>query len=92
MLQQGQVDAISTDDAILAGFAAQDPGTRLLDTPPISAEPYGIMISQSNKDLVQFVNGVLQRMRQDGTWTTIYQRWLAELGPAPAPPGARYRD
>ncbi len=92
MLQQGQVDAISTDDAILAGFAAQDPGTRLLDTEPLSAEPYGIMISQSSKDLVQFVNGVLQRMRQDGTWAGIYQRWLAALGPTPAPPPARYRD
>jgi polar amino acid transport system substrate-binding protein len=92
MLQQGQVDAVSTDDAILAGFAAQDPGTRLLAGEPLSAEPYGIMISQNSRDLVQFVNGVLQRMRQDGTWTAIYQRWLAELGPAPAPPAARYRD
>jgi polar amino acid transport system substrate-binding protein len=92
MLQQGQIDAISTDDTILAGFAAQDPNTRLLDTPAISAEPYGIMVAQSGQDLVRFVNGVLERMRQDGTWATIYQRWLADLGPPPAPPAARYRD
>ena len=92
MLQQGQVDAISTDDAILAGFAAEDPNTRLLDTPPLSAEPYGIMIAQSGKDLVQFVNGVLARLRDDGTWAAIYRRWLTRLGPPPAPPVARYRD
>ena len=30
LLQQGQVDAISTDDTILAGLAAQDPTTQLV--------------------------------------------------------------
>jgi polar amino acid transport system substrate-binding protein len=46
----------------------------------------------SADDLVRFVNGVLERMRTDGTWQTMYRRWLAELGPAPNPPAARYRD
>jgi polar amino acid transport system substrate-binding protein len=32
-------------------------------------------------------------MRTDGTWTATYNRWLADLlGPAPAPPAAKYRD
>jgi polar amino acid transport system substrate-binding protein len=30
-------------------------------------------------------------VRADGTWTAIHQRWLAPLGPAPAPPAARYQ-
>ncbi len=92
MLQQGQIEAISTDDAILAGFAAQDPNTRLLPAPAISAEPYGIMVAKGSTDLVRFVNGVLERMRSDGSWAGIYRRWLSALGPVPAPPVARYRD
>lgn len=92
MLQQGQIDAISTDDAILAGYAEQDPNTHLVPAPPLSAEPYGIMVAKESPELVRFVNGVLERMRSDGTWAAIYRRWLSSLGAVPAPPAARYRD
>jgi polar amino acid transport system substrate-binding protein len=90
LLQQGQIDAVSTDDAILAGFAAQDPSTRVVG-PGFAAAPYGIGIAKANVDLVRFVNGVLDKVRADGTWTAIYNRWLTTLGPAPAPPAARYQ-
>jgi polar amino acid transport system substrate-binding protein len=90
LLQQGQIDAVSTDDAILAGFAAQDPSTKVVG-PAFAAAPYGIGVKKENADLVRFVNGVLDRVRVDGTWTAIYQRWLSTLGPAPAPPAARYQ-
>jgi polar amino acid transport system substrate-binding protein len=91
LLQQGQVDAVSNDDAQLAGFVAQDPTTRVVG-PPIRVEPYGIMMSQSTVDLIRFVNGVLDRMRADGTLAAIYKRWLTPLGTVPTPPAARYRD
>ena len=91
LLQQGQVAAVSTDDTILAGLAAQDPNTMLVG-PPFSDEPYGIAIAKDRPELVGFVNGVLARMRADGTWRRLYEKWLAALGPAPAPPPARYRD
>jgi polar amino acid transport system substrate-binding protein len=90
LLQQGQIDAVSTDDAILAGFAAQDPNTRVVG-PPFAAAPYGIGVAKGKDDLVRFVNGVLEKVRADGTWTAIHRRWLAPLGPAPAPPAARYQ-
>jgi len=41
MLQQGQVDAISTDDTILAGLAAQDPTVKLVGA-AFTNEPYGL--------------------------------------------------
>jgi polar amino acid transport system substrate-binding protein len=40
--------------------------------------------------MVKFVNGVLEQMRTDGTWTALYDEWLGVLGPAPAPPVAVY--
>jgi polar amino acid transport system substrate-binding protein len=91
MLQQGQVDAVSTIDVLLAGLAAQDPSTEVVGKFS-SDEPSGIGISQNSPDLVRFTNGVLDRMRADGSWTRIYQRWLTPLGPAPAPPVPVYRD
>jgi polar amino acid transport system substrate-binding protein len=91
MLQQGQVDAISTDDAVLAGLKKQDPNLEMVGD-SIAVEPYGIGVKKENTDLVRFVNGVLDRMRDDGTWQRIYDANLRDLGPAPQPPTPRYQD
>ena len=91
LFQLGEVEAISTDDTILAGLSAQDPYARVVG-PPLGAEPYGIGIPIANADMVRFVNGVLERLRSDGTWTGIYQRNLGILGEPPTPPTPRYRD
>jgi len=90
LLQQGQVEAVSTDDTILAGMADQDPSTQLVG-PKFTEEPYGMAISKNSPDLVRFVNGVLDRMRRDGTLHTINVRWLKENAPADVPPAA-YQD
>lgn len=90
-LQQREVDAISTDDSILAGLVAQDPYLHIVGE-NMADEPYGIGINLTNTALVRFVNGTLERIRADGTWDSLYRRWLMVLGPAPAPPAARYID
>lgn len=89
LLQQGQVDAISTDNTILAGLAAQDPTTQLVGS-GFSSEPYGLAMSQEAPDLVRFVNGVLESIRSNGRWTALF-RSNQLLGPDTAPP-ARYKD
>lgn len=91
LFQLGHVDAISTDDTILAGMAEQDPYTRIVGA-ALGAEPYGIGVPIADKDLVRFINGVLERILSDGTWTKIYQDNLAVLGPPPPPPVPKYRD
>lgn len=88
-LQQHEVDAVSTDDAILAGLVTQDPYLHIVGE-NMAEEPYGIGINLTNTALVRFVNGTLQRIRNDGTWDNLYRRWLSVLGPAPAPPTPRY--
>lgn len=91
LLQQGQVDAVSTVDVLLLGLAAQDPGTEVVGA-RISDEPSGVAMPLDTPELVRFVNGVLDRLRADGTWTAIYSRWFAAYGPVPAAPPAKYRD
>jgi polar amino acid transport system substrate-binding protein len=86
-LQQDQVAAISTDDAILAGLAAQDPFTKLIG-PRLTDEPYGLAISKQHPDFVRFVNAVLAQLRSDGQWAASYKHWVGT--PVPAPPAAQY--
>ena len=91
LFQQGAVAAITGDDTVLAGLAAQDPYAVVPDQKAFTAEPYGLGFSSRSVDLVRFVNARLAQMRSDGEWTAIYNRWLrAPLGPAPEPPKAVY--
>lgn len=91
MLQQGQVEAVSTIDVLLVALAAQDAGTEIVGG-PLSDEPSSVGVSKDAPELVRFVNGVLENMRANGTWTRSYGQWLSRLGPTPAPPTARYVD
>src|SRR5690606_34217740 len=67
--QRGEVDAITGDDTVLAGLAAQDPYAVVLEEEPFTAEPYGIGVPKEDTDLAAFINGVLEEMRADGRWT-----------------------
>ncbi len=88
-LQQDEVAAISTDNSILAGLAAQDPWTKLVG-PPLTDEPYGLAISKQHPDFVRFVNAVLAQLRSSGRWAQSYAHWVGT--PVPAPPPAQYGD
>jgi polar amino acid transport system substrate-binding protein len=90
-MQQREIDAVSTDDSILAGLVEEDPYLHIVG-PNMATQPYGIGINLNNTGLVRFVNGTLERIRRDGTWNTLYRKWLTVLGPAPAPPTPRYAD
>ncbi len=62
LLQQDQVAAVSTDDAILYGLEAQDPFTKVVG-PELTDEPYGLAMSKQHPDFVRFVNAVLAQER-----------------------------
>jgi polar amino acid transport system substrate-binding protein len=87
-LQQGDVAAISTDNNILVGLAAQDPWTKVVGK-VFTSEPYGLAISKQQPDFVQFVNAVLQQLRTNGQWAAVYRHWVGT--PVPAPPPAHYK-
>lgn len=92
LLQQGQVDAMSTDEPILAGMAAQDPNVKIVG-PKLTEEPYGIGIPKQNADMVRYVNAVLDKIRGDGTWQRSYDFWVgSRTGEPAAPPSPKYRD
>lgn len=91
LLQQGKADAITGDDTVLAGLAAQDPNTVVTSAKAITVEPYGLGLNKADVYLARYVNRVIADLEASGEWKKIYDRWLAgQLGPAPAPPTPVY--
>ncbi len=81
-LQQGQADAVSTDETILFGLIGKDPNTKIVGS-YFSDEDYGIGIKK-DKDgdrtgLVDFVNRALVAMIQDGRWAAHYKKFITPV-------------
>ncbi|PWI08511.1 glutamate-binding protein [Streptomyces sp. NWU339] len=68
-LQNGAVDALTTDDSILAGYAAQDQfkGKFKLAGFKMTNENYGIGVKKGS-DLKAKINDALEAMVADGSW------------------------
>jgi glutamate transport system substrate-binding protein len=85
-LDQGSVDAVTTDDAILKGYAAQEPDKLKVVGKPFSVEPYGIGMLHDDAALRAKVNDVLQTAIDDGTWQQLYDSTLGRSGVAATAP------
>ena len=90
-LQHGRAAAVSSDDVLLAGLAAQDPQTHVVGR-SLLLSYYAVGMRRDAPDLVRFVNGVLEQARADGSLAASDERWLGRLDPVPQPAPARYRD
>lgn len=81
-----QVDVVTTDDAILKGYAAQQPDQLKLVGEPFSEEPYGIGLNKDDSALRGKINDILQASYDDGTWQKIYDATLGKSGSPDSPP------
>ena len=78
-LKDGRVEAVSTDDIILAGFAGSDRTLKLVGG-QFTQEPYGIGVKKGKEDLVAFIDAQLAAMFSDGRWDRIYTQYLGQVG------------
>src|SRR5215216_7363078 len=69
-LNGGSVDAVTTDNVILAGFAAQEQykGKLKVVGKPFSTEKYGVGLKKGDTAMCEKVNTALQKMVSDGSW------------------------
>jgi glutamate transport system substrate-binding protein len=85
-LQNGSVDAISTDDVILTGMIIQDDSLKLVGD-ELTQEPYGAGIKKGNTQLKDFVNGVFDEYKKDGRYAKTYEKWVGRYTDTkPEPP------
>jgi len=83
----GQVDAVTTDDIILAGFAAANPGKLKVVGKPFSTEKYGVGLKKDDKTGRDAVNAAIEKAFTDGAWKSAFEKAVGPSGyPAPATP------
>jgi glutamate transport system substrate-binding protein len=76
LIQNGAVDAVSTDDVILTGMIIQDDNLALVPGEELTVEPYGGGFKKGDTKFAEFVNGVLEEYKGDGRWQRAYDKWL----------------
>jgi glutamate transport system substrate-binding protein len=81
-----QVDAVTTDDSILKGYAAQQPDKLKVVGKTFSEEKYGIGLPKDDKALRDKVNDLLANSVSSGDWQKIYAATLGKSGSPAQPP------
>lgn len=87
-LKDGRVEAVSTDDIILAGFAATDSSIKLVGG-QFTQEPYGIGMKKGKTDMTAFVDALLAKMFSNGDWDKLYEKHLGKVEGLPKAADAR---
>ena len=85
-LKAGSVDAITTDEAILAGYVAQEPDALKIAGEPFSEERYGVGLPKGDTVLKDHINALFNDNPE--IWTAIFDKNLAPAGIAGDQPNA----
>ncbi|GAA3705390.1 glutamate ABC transporter substrate-binding protein [Nonomuraea antimicrobica] len=88
-LSENLLDAISTENLALAGFAEQEPGRFRLLNQPISVEKWGVGLKKGDTKTCEAVNRAIANMWHDGTATQLLRKWFGRTDiklPSTLPP------
>ena len=93
-MTDGRVEAVTTDNTILAGLVDSSNGAFKLVEAPFSDEPYGIGLKKGDTAFRTFLNDQLQQIFDNGEWAKAFETTLGEIGlKTPEPPTIdRYSD
>ncbi|WP_420123353.1 glutamate ABC transporter substrate-binding protein [Nakamurella sp.] len=92
-LAASEVDAVTTDDVILAGFAAQPEykGKLKVVGKGFTDEFYGVGVPKGDTEMVAKVNDALKQYIADGSWKAALDQTVGPSGysiPSPPTPGS----
>ncbi len=85
-LKSGAVDAVTTDNIILSGYAAQSPGQLKVVGQTFTTENYGIGLKKGDTDSRNKINDAIESMINDGSWKASLEKNFGNSFPIPAPP------
>ncbi|MGF1457402.1 MAG: substrate-binding periplasmic protein [Leptolyngbyaceae cyanobacterium] len=74
-LREGHIDAIIEDSLILMATEAQGTGVRVAFE-ITSQHPFGVAVLPGNRELLEALNAVLNRLMIDGTLKRLWGQWI----------------
>ena len=92
-LRNGDAVALTTDNVILAGLAAQNEGEFEVVGNPFTQEPYGIGLAKDDTEFRNWINDVLEASYEDGRWADAWEATAGTVLDTPEPPTVdRYEE
>nr|WP_062517876.1 glutamate ABC transporter substrate-binding protein [Demequina gelatinilytica] len=85
-LRNGQVDVVTTDNVILAGYVDQYPDEFKVVGEPFTEEPYGIGLAHDDTEFRMWINDVLEEIFEDGRWLEAWNENVGDILPEPEVP------
>jgi len=87
-LQNGQVDAVTTDNVILSGYVSEAPDEFDLIGNAFTEEPYGIGVTETeDKVFCEWINDTLTEIYESGQWAEAFEATVGEvIEETPEPP------
>lgn len=76
----GRVDAMTTDGAILLGYAAENPDELEVVVEPFSEERYGVGYSKDAPEMCQWINDTIEESYESGKWEEAFEATLGQAG------------
>ncbi|WP_432546860.1 glutamate ABC transporter substrate-binding protein [Kineococcus sp. SYSU DK004] len=76
-MQNGQVQAMTTDNVILTGYVAENEGEFKLVGEQFTEEPYGVGIAKGDTAFCEFINESLQQAADEGYYE---EAWISTAG------------
>ena len=85
LIQNGAVDAVSTDNVILTGMIIQDDTLKLVGE-DLTTEPYGAGIKNNDTEFKEFVDSTIEEFKTDGRWKKTHEKWVSQYTKEPEEP------
>ena len=77
-LKGNNLDAVTSDDLLLAGFAAQAGGSLRILGDPFTDENWGVGLKKGDIKTCQAVNAAIAKMYRDGTARQLLDKWFGK--------------
>jgi glutamate transport system substrate-binding protein len=78
-LENKQVDAVTTDEAILLGLVSKKPDAYKVVGDTFSEEPYGIGLKKGDQAFRDFLNTLVETIHKDGRWKTALEKTVGKV-------------
>ncbi|HEX6073990.1 MAG TPA: ABC transporter substrate-binding protein [Micromonosporaceae bacterium] len=75
-LEGGQIEAIINDLPVWTEYVKENPGKFEIAAEFDTGEQYGMAVKTGNKALLDVINKVLAKAKQDGTYDKVYEKWI----------------